>query len=48
MESLFSHPYQPEAIPSSSSSAESDSEVQSPIFSDRPTQDSNADRPPRS
>lgn len=48
MESLFSHPYVAEAAPSGTSSTDSQTETQSPVFSDRPTSDSNADRPPLS
>jgi hypothetical protein len=44
MESLFSHPYQPESVPSSSNSGD----IEAPVFSDRPNQDSGADRPPLS
>ncbi|CAN5195331.1 hypothetical protein BH11ACT7_BH11ACT7_27800 [soil metagenome] len=44
MESLFSHPYQPETVPNSENSAD----TEAPVFSDRPTQNSGADRPPLS
>ena len=42
---LFSHPYQPEAVPSGDRSTEP---VQAPVFSDRPGNDSTADTPPTS
>jgi hypothetical protein len=42
---LFSHPYQPEAVPTGDRSTEP---VQAPVFSDRPGNDSTADTPPTS
>jgi hypothetical protein len=42
---LFSHPYQPEAVPAGDRSTEP---VQAPVFSDHPRKDSTADTPPSS
>ena len=39
---LFSHPYQPEVSPNKEDSAE---QVQAPVFSDRPGNDSTRDTP---
>lgn len=41
---LFSHPYEPEAKPTSEQSSD---EVQAPTFSDLPQKDSPAAKPPR-
>jgi hypothetical protein len=46
MDSLFSHPYKPDSDTVVTNSAETATE--SPVFSDRPTQDHHADRPPLS
>ena len=46
MDSLFSHPYQPDSDTTVANS--SDTATESPVFSDRPTQDQGADRPPLS
>jgi hypothetical protein len=42
---LFSHPYEPEAVPASEPSSEA---VQNPAFSDSPQSDSPAATPPPS
>jgi len=42
---LFSHPYEPEAVPNREAFNEP---VQAPVFSDRPRKDSTADTPPSS
>ena len=41
---LFSHPYEPEAVPGTETSSE---EVQVPAFSDLPQSDSRVAKPPR-
>jgi hypothetical protein len=41
---LFSHPYEPEAVPNSEPASE---QVQAPAFSDLPQSDSPAAKPPR-
>ncbi|MET0897626.1 MAG: hypothetical protein ABWY45_06915 [Mycobacterium sp.] len=46
MDSLFSHPYKPDSDTAVVNSAETATE--SPVFSDRPNQEANADRPPLS